>query len=284
MKKVMIALVLVVLLVPFSACEEELPAGEELMSRVFEAMEGVDSYKEEMDVTMQFYFEGADYTPDMPLSADIAADSLVILDVANEEMAMTMGCDVSGEDEDFTMKIEVAIYLVDGMLYTLLDVPMIPGEWNKSPLPEDYWGKMSCAEMQMKLLEASNFEVIGKERKENVECYVVQMEPDLVQLFKMIIEHTILPAGAMLDEEFDMSTDMVKNCSVKMWIDKEEYLIIYAEAQFDLEVTPEMFGEYGGEGMMSANATMNMRAYDYNQPVGIILPAEAEEATEIIMY
>ena len=283
MKKLFIIGILIIALLPFTACEE-LPAGDELMSRVYEAMAEVDSYKEDLDVTMRFYVEGGDYTADMPLAMDIIADSHIIYDVVNEEMEMTMEYDISSDDEDITMKMEMAIYLVGDMLYAMMDVPFAPGEWTKSPVPDGYWEEMDYLEIQMNLFEASGIEVLGKERKENVECYVVQMKPDISQLFELIMGQTTVPLGQLSASDFDMISEMFQNYSVKMWIDKEEYLIVYAEIQMYIEATPELMGMYDEEGMVSINATMDMRSYDYDLPVAITVPEEAEEAEESFMW
>jgi hypothetical protein len=44
-----------------------------------------------------------------------------------------------------------------------------------------------------------------------------------------------------------------------------------------------MMGEYDEEGMISISGSLSMKAYDYNEPVEIILPAEAEAAEEDMM-
>ena len=57
MKKLLIIGILVIIILPMTACEEKLPTEEELITEVIQAMSGVNSYKEEMDMTMQFYVE-----------------------------------------------------------------------------------------------------------------------------------------------------------------------------------------------------------------------------------
>ena len=284
MKKLLILGILVILMLTLIACEEEQPSGEEVMIRVLESMEEVDSFKEDMDINIQLHLEADEFTEDSPLAMDVTADSHIILDLANQEMAMTMEYDIASGSEDMTMKMEMFTYLVDNYIYTLMDMPIIPGEWTKMEAPEDYWGQASYAEIQMKLLKASDVTVIAKERKENVECYVLEMEPDIMQMLEMIMEQAQMPMGQMMDTELEQIGEILQDYSIKLWVDEEEYLIIYAEFIMKIGATPEMFGEYGEEGLMSLNATMEMRAYDYNEPVDIILPEEAKEAKENIMW
>ena len=48
-----------------------------------------------------------------------------------------------------------------------------------------------------------------------------------------------------------------------------------------MKITPEIMGYAEEEGEVDMTMTMNMLTYDYNQPVTIVLPAEAAEAVEM---
>ena len=284
MKKLIISGVLIIMLLPFTACAEKLPTGDELISKVFMAMSGVDSYKEQMDITMQIYLEADEFTEEAPFTMDVAVDSTINYDVVNEEMEMNMEFDIATEGEDMTMKMAMVIYLVDGMLYTMMDIPMAPAEWTKSEVPEDYWDEMDYIEMQLDLLEAAEIEVLGKELKDSVECYMIQITPDMEKLFELMMDQTQTAFGEFSASEFEQISEMFKSYSVKMWVEKETSLIVYAALEMYIEATPEMMGVYDEEGFMSINATMNMKFFNYNQPVEIVLPPEAEDAEESFMW
>ena len=51
----------------------------------------------------------------------------------------------------------------------------------------------------------------------------------------------------------------------------------------DVELTPEAMGFPAGEGTLTMDITLDFLAYNYNQPVSIVLPPEAAEATDFPM-
>ena len=75
---------------------------------------------------------------------------------------------------------------------------------------------------------------------------------------------------------------MLDDYSIKIWIEKDTYHILFADITMKIEATPEMLGK-DNEGGMLINLTMRMKAYDYNEPVGIILPIEAQKVEENII-
>lgn len=280
MKKLLIIGILVIIILPMTACEEKLPTEEELITEVIQAMSGVNSYKEEMDMTMQFYVEAEEFSAQAPLSMDITGDSEIVYDVIKEESKMIMEFDITSEQEDFTMKMEMAIYIIDEMLYTLTHMPMTPDAWIKMPVPEGYWSQTDYVEMQMKLLEASEVQVLGEERRENIRCYVIQITPDILELFRLMMGQMQAPFGDFLVSDFEQIVNVFQNYSVKMWIEKDTNYLRFADVEMLIEVTPEMMGIYDEEGLLKINATMNIKAYDYNVPMDIVLPEEAAGARE----
>ena len=283
MSKSIIVVILLALMFSFTACEETLPTGNELLDKVLQAMEEVESYKEERDITMEMYLEDEDFSLEAPFSIDVTAEASAQYDLTNEEMAMDMDFNMSSEDEDWSMQMGMEMFLVDGTMYSLLDFPILPSQWTKTSVPQDYWGDVSYLESQMDLLRAADIEVLNEERRENIQCYVIKITPDLAELFQIMMSQMQGSLGEMSSSEFGKISKMFHEYSVKMWIEKDTYHVLFADVTMKIEATPEMIGEYDEEGLFSINATMSMKAYDYNEPVEIILPAEAEEAEEDMM-
>jgi len=280
MKKLIIWGILVMMLFSFTACGEQLPTAEELMDRVYEAMKDIDTYKGQMDITVQVYLEAEEFNDEMPFALDVTAEANISYDKDEEEMEVNIDVDIASGDEDMTMKMGIAMYLVDEMIYIMLDAPMAPAEWIKSSIPGDYLGDMDFFEMQLDLLEVADVEILRKERKENIECYLIQITPDIGQIFESMMDIAQVPVEEIPGQELEQITDIFQDFSVMVWIEKETYFVRYVTLEMSAEATPEMMDVYDEEGFMSINATMTMKAYDYNQPVEITLPAEAEEAEE----
>lgn len=283
MSKLIIVIILVAVVFTFTACEEALPTSNELLNNVLQAMEEVESYSEVMDINMNMYLDAEEFGSETPLSIVVTAKANAQYDLTHEEMAMKMDFDMSSEDDDLAMKMGMEIFLVNGIMYSLLDFPMVPSQWTKTSVPQDYWGDVSYLESQMDLLKAADIEVLKEERRENIRCYVVQITPNLAELFQLLMNQMKASLGEISSSEFEQISQMFHDFSVKMWIEKDTYHVLFADIMMKIEATPEMMGEYDQEGLFSINATMNMKAYDYNEPVEIILPAEADEAVNDMM-
>ena len=126
-------------------------------------------------------------------------------------------------------------------------------------------------------------EVIGSEKVKSVDCYVLQLTPDMAQLFQTATD----PSGGMgaggrvppIPEEF--VEDIFSSYSVKTWIAKDDYFLMQVELDVAVESTPELMEYIGDEGEISMDITIDFLAYDFNQPVTIELPSEAENAIEM---
>ena len=60
MKKVVMVVILIIMLLPFYACDDSLPMAEEIMDNVVKAMDEVESYQQDTNMTMKLYFMAED--------------------------------------------------------------------------------------------------------------------------------------------------------------------------------------------------------------------------------
>jgi len=113
---------------------------------------------------------------------------------------------------------------------------------------------------------------------------MLKLTPDMAQLWQLAMQQTGMTGEEMLpdiDEEF--LQDMFKDFSIKQWIAKDSYLLARADMAIAMELTPEALDYPEEEGLMTMDIAMDLLVYNYNQPVSIVLPPEAEEATEVII-
>ncbi len=271
-----IALVLVVVL-SFTACAAG-PSSQEIVDGVIEALDDIRTYQFDMDMTldMDVEAEGEAFEVTMVLSSGGAFD----LENRKMKMDMTMTIAVTGEDE---MEEEMEMYLIGDMIYAMtefLGVPM----WMKSEMPEGYWEEMNQVEPQIELLEMVQVKVIGSEKVKGVDCYVLQLTPDMEQLWQLAMQQSGVTGEEILpDVDAEIIQEMFQSFSVKQWIAKDTYLLTKVEINMAVELTPEALGFPEEEGLMTMDITIVLLAYDYNQPVSIVLPPEAEEAVEVPM-
>jgi len=78
----------------------------------------------------------------------------------------------------------------------------------------------------------------------------------------------------------ELLQEVVSDFTVKQWVAKDTYFLMQVEIDMAVESTPELMDYLGEEGEMIIDLTMSLLAYNYNQPVTIVVPPEAVEATQ----
>jgi hypothetical protein len=283
-----ISLVLVAVL-SFTACDggEELPPPQEIIDGVIEAMSDVRT--QEFDIDMALDMAGEAEEEAFEMTMEIAMSGAV--DIVNKQMRMemTMNMAAPGEEE---MDMGVEMYLLDDEVYMTADMPGMDSAWRKSELTEEQWEEMmeiiNLAESQLELLDITKVRVTGTEEIKGVDCYVLQLTPDVEQLWDLAQEQMQLSGqdlpdfGEFIDEDAieERLQEIFNSFSVRQWVAKDTYFLIKAEMDIDMEFNPADLGYPAEEGEMAMRMVMNLLAYNYNQPISIVLPPEAEEAIE----
>ena len=149
-------------------------------------------------------------------------------------------------------------------------------------------GYKSFSTIEIELFKTSQFKeiaqvkVIGSEKVRGVDCYILQLTPDMGQLWQLAMQQSgVTGEGVLPDIGEENILEMFQSFSVKQWISKDTHFLAKTEVAMLLEATPAEMGYPEEEGLMTMDITMDMLAYDYNQPVSIALPPEAEEAVEV---
>lgn len=276
-KKILTISLAMVMVLSLAACTKgdvELPSSQEIVNEVIESLDDIRTYQFDMDMTMDVAGEAEGEAFEMT----IVMDSSGAVDVENRQMSMeaTQSLSMLGQPE---MEMGMEMYIVGDMIYMLAEMPEMEAMWAKSQLPEEYWGEVSQVEYQTELLEAAQVEVLGSEMVEGIDCYVLQLTPDLEQLWQFYIQQAQV-TGEVPEESLQ---EIFQSFSVKQWIAKDTYLLTKAGIDMVMELTPEDMGYPEEEGVMTIDVTMSFWGYDYNQPVSIELPPGAEEAVEMSM-
>ena len=275
-KMVSISLVLVMVL-SFTACEKE-PSAQEIIDGVIKSFDNIKTYQFDMDMTMHATGEAEGES----LEHTVMMDNSGTLDLENLQMKVDLSAG-SGDE-----MISVESYIVDGMMYIRTDAirPAAPGEqsmWMKQEAPVEVWERMSASsgiENYKELLRTAQVEVIGSEKVEGVDCYMLQLNPEMAELYQTAMDPVggIGQAGMLAPVPEELLQEIFSSFSVKQWITKDTYFLMKAEINMTIESTPELMDYLGEEGEMILDITINFQAYNYNQPVTIKLPPEAEEA------
>lgn len=199
---------------------------------------------------------------------------------------MAMNLALTGEED---MEVEAEMYLVDNTFYILTDMLGMGPMWMKlemsemEELPEEYWEQADLLELPIELLEAFEVEVTGSEKVDGIDCYVLEINPDMEQLWQMF-ETTELEMADIPEDLEGHLDEMFRSFSVRQWIAKDTYLLTKQEIEMTMEFTPEAMGFPEEEGEAAIDLFITLLFYDYNQPVSIELPPEAENAMDIMDF
>ena len=284
MRKEIVAISLVlVMLLSFAACAKE-PSVQEIIDGVIEAQDDIRSYEFEMDMSWDMAGEVEGEAGEGTIAMELSG----ALDLENRQMRATIAMDMAmtGEDE---MEIEMEMYIIDNMGYMMMEVPEMGPMWMKQEISEADWQQtltevIAMSEPQIELLQTAQVEVIGSERVKGVDCYLLQLTPDMEQLWQTAMQQAALalsgggtglaeiPEG-LLEEAFS-------DFSVKQWVAKDTYFLMKAEIDMAMELTAEAMEVEEGE--MTMNITISLLAYNYNESISIVVPPEALEAQDFL--
>jgi outer membrane lipoprotein-sorting protein len=282
-KKILTISLVLVMALTFTACEEEvdeevgLPSAQEIVDGVSESLDNIKTFQFDMDMTMDMSGES-----DVELlEIAVVMDANAAVDVENGQMRMDMTLDMAlpGEGE---MGVGMEYYLINDVMYMFMEAPEMDPMWMKSEVPAESWGLIDQTESQIELLKTAEFKVIGSEKVKGVDCYVLALTPDMEQLWQTIMQQAAVGGEELLpDVPEEFFQEMFRSFSVKQWIAKDTYYLTKVEIDMAMELTAEAIKVE--EGDMSIDIIMTLFIYDYNKPISVVLPPEAEGAIEMPM-
>jgi outer membrane lipoprotein-sorting protein len=275
MGKTLFSLLALVIILACLGCGEKVAQvnAAQLVDNALEAQVDVESYRLNMEMTidMDGGFGGEE------MEATMSIDASFLIDEANKEMEMRMAADMEATGEE-AEAAEMKMYLIDNTVYMMMAVPDLGPMWIKQEVPADFWETQATIDQQLELLQDSRVKYLQDEKVEGVDCYVLEITPDLAQLWQTAMQQPWMEEVPM---EIPNLEDMIKKVSVKQWIAKDTLFLTKVNIQITILVTSEAMGMPEEEGEMSMSIVMDMLAHDYNEPVSIELPAEARNAIEI---
>ena len=283
-KKIGALSLVLVMVLSFTACAG-LPSAQEIVDGVIESLDEIRTYN--YDTGFSLEMAGEAEVVEMSIAVGLSG----AMDLENKEMSGDVtgsALELWGEGET---EMAFEYYIIDDMAYVMTERPGEGPMWQKEEFSETDWEEITevlgFAERQVELLQAADISVIGSEKIKGVDCYVLQLTPDLEQLWKTAIEEADpLDMGVPAIAE-EVLREAFASFSVKQWVTKDTYFLTKSEIDISMEMTPEVMDALGGEGIMAGMMTMNIAVsflfYDYNQPGSIELPPGAEEAIEVPM-
>jgi len=185
-------------------------------------------------------------------------------------------------------KATMELYVLGDKQYTNFSQPGAPSYWQVEELSSSNWENMHYWEHHVDLLQKSKIELLGTEKVNGIDCYAMQLSPDMAEFLKMMLAEQQL-GQQFSEEEIDIVTTLLSNLfvsymdiSAKEWIDKDTYLPRKTEMIMDIHISPDEFMKLGliilAGYEFTLGTNINLVVESYNEPLSIVLPPEAQEA------
>lgn len=292
-RKAIAGLIAVVAIVAVAMCagcvEEKRMSTAEIKEMVLATAENTDTYKFDMDMTQKTLISNETDETEMTMTSTGSG----VMDRTSKkmklEMMMTMQLPEEAEIPE-TKEMKMDIYFINNTLYTKMDmgIPMMPAQWTKREMPEEYWESQNQIGQQMELLNISKVELLEDEKVNDVDCYVLKLMPDIEKYWETVMKQEGL--GELMqslrqNDSFDIGK-LIKEMSIKQWIAKDTKFPVKTEVQIKMAMSSADLNipETEEEFTMTMDQRTNLVFYDYNKPVTIELPKEAESAAEYPMF
>ena len=222
----------------------------EVKTNMLGASSEVTSYQFSMEMTMSFPNMGDDSGEEL----STAMSGLGSIDITNQKMYLEQSADMQGTS------ITTSIYFVEEVMYS--NTPTTG--WMKQNITTTLWNTYDQMEMQVSLIESSEVKKLDDAKVNGVDCYVLELTPDLEQYYNMIMQQQGQDLS-QLPEGTDFS-ELMSDWLIKQWIAKDTNYMMKSY----YTMTMNFFGEITYD--------MTVEYTNYNEPVTIELPEEAESA------
>jgi len=284
---VVVALVAVAM---FAGCiEEERMSTAEIKAMALATAENIDTYTFDMNMTQKRLISNE--TGEVEMTTLSTGNGVV--DNLNKKMKLGMTMTMEMPDEakmPETGEMKRDMYFINNTLYTKMDmgIPEKPAQWTKMEMPEGYeefWESQNQVDQQMELLNVSEVELLEDEKVNDVDCYVLKLTPDIEKYWDIMMKQggmSELMQSLRQNDSFDIG-EMIKEMSLKYWIAKDTKFPMKTEMQIKMTMNSADIPETEEEFTMTIDQRTDMVFYDYNEPVTIELPKEAESAAEYPM-
>ena len=315
-KRILVLLLALACIVALIGCEVEgATTAEDIVAASTEAQKDLKTFRADMimDGTMKMSIPG-----DEPFDLDLvlSGNMNMVMDSIDYEAMVTMDMTVSeGEGKPGKMDIGAQLYVVDNCFYMKMDIPFVPFDWVKQCFPDDFPDELAeymdqmgnTTQMQFDLLDFAQVELLGSEKVDGTDCYVLDIVPDWAALLDQLLpQMQELGMESLTESEleelhmvFDILFDhILKDYSMTMWVEKDTFFTrkLYGHMTIEMDeyastiaaiaaVMEEEVDESEMEELEDlyfyVDGEMSCVYYDHNKPISIELPPGAADAVEM---
>jgi hypothetical protein len=243
----------------------------------------VKSYKMKADMEMSMDMVGGPEagTMDMDMTMEGSVDQ------TNMEMYMAMDMslfmDMPGTGEE-SQDVTIEMYMVGDHVYMKTDVPGLGQNWIKMPATDTNMVgyNFDMVGDQLALVESYvDIEYLRDEEIDGSDCYVLQINLDIAAIVDWMGTQGL--GDLSLDwDNLDIIEDMFDEISYIVWLDKDTKYNKKMTTYLLMNMSGEDYGDLDEDfGELTMEIFMESKMFDHNEPVNIVLPAEAEDSLDM---
>jgi len=268
MTRISFLLVICLIVFPFIVFQGCMKAmtGEQIRGNLIEVSKNIESYSYEMEMYMETSLAGED-SPEI-----VKSNRNAHVDVKNERIKVSINIDEWTTDKAKSKSTETEMYIFHTMEYLCSHEHGKGGKWIKLEAP-DKFDSENRLKKHLELLMSSKATKLEDEPLGNIDCYLVSIEANKEDFWKLIMEqeeeHPLLK---LLNLDYE---DVVKEIDMKVWISKNNFFSIKCYMQMKAVIEGQIMDELF---KMTINVETTYRYHDYNKLLAIELPQEAKNA------
>jgi len=250
------------------------PTGQELpqiLDDALLAVENAESYKFSVDASTVVKTTETSEWEDMTATITMTGAT----DNVDNEIQINYEIHLSGllfEFEEGLNDFNGAIYSLPDWTYSWTDMYENENQWSKVPSSGEVNEQYNIVAQDLKLLASpENIEFLRYQGFDGSECYVLKVTPNVENSENWFYEHQMTTTDFIY--WVDVENEVVEN-AFTVWIDAETKLIKKMEADMLIDFTeaPEFD---------TITLGVDIELTDFNEPVSIVLPDEAQNAEEV---
>lgn len=266
--------VVTILAVLSTGCTQEQISEEELKEEISSSTDEIDTY--EFGMRAESSTELSRYGKKAGLETITTGKGVVDRESKNMKLEMTTTMGVSGRSS--TVGSRAKLYCMNDSLYmkTSIGISETPSGWLKMQMTEEGWNTQNQLDEYFELLNKSEVEVKGSEKVNGTDCYAVKVIPHNETLWEMMVNE---PAMSKQMQEINRNEMKIENTSAKYWVAKDTCFPVKTETRMQLKLDSEALNVTSQEDLTAEmNLAVKVSYHNYNEPVSISLPQEAQNA------
>ena len=224
-----------------------------------------------VDINLDATAQGKVNGSDLDASLKIAANGDI--DWTNKKMKAQVTADITYNAYPVPT-VTMDMYAVDNCSYTQTTAFGSTDNWTKGSLPMDFWFTPDNEQFINSLLQSTQAESLPNEKVGNVNCYVLELHPDIAAIQQMLTQQS------STDNEVPNMANLISNLSFKVWVAKDTSYVTKIEIALSAHIPSEVLGEAANGAGLDITLTITMEATKFNESVSIDLPAEVQNAEE----